>query len=116
MHAHSIQAQVPDWLHGTWSGDVEQEAAKGHLHYSIRIVCQDYSCKVKYPSLECEGNWKFVKTKGDKVFFKEHILENTADCLEFVDIAIIHKRKYMLYKSKAVGSRFYNSKAVIYKK
>lgn len=116
LFSSEVKAQIPEWLHGTWSGDVQQEAAKGHLHYSIRIACQDYSCKVQYPSLQCEGNWKLVEAKKNKIILKEHILENTEDCLEYVDIVIKYKKRYILYKSKGVDSRFYNSKAVIYKK
>ena len=114
--SNSVISQVPGWLQGTWEGSVEQSSPAGHEHYIIQIACQRKECKVIYPSLECEGNWEIEKVGKHKVKFKEVIDGNPSSCIKFVDVIIVYKKNYVLYKSKHPDKFFYNAKALIFKK
>jgi hypothetical protein len=72
------------WLDGQWEGvgcqlDLEENNT---WSISLAIDINQQSFEIKYPSLECSGQWELVEYSNDRAIFNETLIENTNTCIE----------------------------------
>ncbi len=72
------------WLNGTWQGTGYQIDLENDNEWSIllEIDTNNQLYTIAYPSLNCSGKWKLIKSSKDQATFEELIELNTVDCTQ----------------------------------
>jgi hypothetical protein len=66
------------WLDGVWEGKGYQSNPKST--WTIKLIVQNDSYVIEYPSLTCRGKWSLIEKETGKARFKEIITEGLSRC------------------------------------
>ena len=72
------------WISGRWEGDGYQIDCGPDNHWKIDLIINQKKqiFSIRYPSLDCSGNWKLVKLTNDVAVFEELISRDPkSNCL-----------------------------------
>lgn len=80
----AYRSTSPSWLDGKWEGigyqlDLQEDPTWSIL---LSIDTKQKAYSIRYPSLQCTGQWQLIKGTKERVVFQEIIDENTAACTE----------------------------------
>lgn len=94
LTTNTLSKQVR-WLDGKWIGTGYQVDAYSNDTWPIEldVSLSKKSCTVKYPSLDCGGEWQLVQANAHRATFKEVITDGKNKCYDGgrLEISLIDK-------------------------
>lgn len=71
-----------NWLAGEWVGQGFQTDAISNATWEINlnVDMEKRKCKIKYPTLNCGGEWQLIKGNHYSATFKEVIIDGKDKC------------------------------------
>lgn len=78
------------WMAGNWKGTGYQVPTDTTWPIDMTYNSSTQTISVKYPTLNCSGKWKFVKTKGKRAEFVELIEEGQENCDNQVRVIVTY--------------------------
>lgn len=76
------------WLEGHWQGIGYQVPTDSTWPIDLTYNPNNQIISVKYPSLNCNGKWKFIKVTGKRAEFVEIIEEGKENCDNQVKVVV----------------------------
>jgi len=86
----SAQNNSLEWIRGNWKGTGFQTNNNSTWNIILDFEYPDNILEIRYPSLNCGGNWKLLSNEGSKAEFVEIITDGKTNCIDGSKIVITY--------------------------
>jgi hypothetical protein len=110
----SSAAFSQSWLYGKWEGEGKERDGET---WTMEFEASKGIFLIKYPSLECSGEWRLVSFNKNTARFRENIKINRTDCEPTGNVTVKRlSRNRLLFNYSYNRSRKLDSSAILTRK